>query len=43
MAMELARARVAADLAQATQPAHRQMLEAALADLDRSLRREGPA
>jgi len=43
MAMELARARVAADLAQATQPAHRQMLEAALADLDRSLRREDPA
>ena len=42
-AMELARARVAADLAKATQPAHRQMLEAALADLDRSLRREGPA
>ena len=39
--MELARARVAADLAKATQPAHRQMLEAALADLDRSLRREG--
>jgi hypothetical protein len=42
-AMELARARVAADLAKATQPAHRQMLEAALADLDRALRREGPA
>jgi TRAP-type C4-dicarboxylate transport system substrate-binding protein len=42
-AMELARARVAADLVKATQPAHRQMLEAALADLDRSLRREGPA
>jgi hypothetical protein len=42
-AMELARARVAADLAKATQPAHRQMLEAALADLDRSLRREGSA
>ncbi len=42
-AMVLARARVAADLAKATQPAHRQMLEAALADLDRSLRREGPA
>jgi hypothetical protein len=42
-AMELARARVAADLATATQPAHRQMLEAALADLDRSLRREEPA
>ena len=37
-AMELARARVAADLARATQPAHRQMLEAALADLDRSLK-----
>jgi len=42
-AMELARARVAADLAQARQTAHRQMLEAALADLDRALRREDPA
>jgi len=42
-AMELARARVVADLAKATQTAHRQMLEAALADLDRSLRREDPA
>ena len=42
-AMELARARVAADLAKATQPAHRTMLEAALADLDRALRREGLA
>jgi hypothetical protein len=39
-AMELARARVAADLATATQPAHRQMLEAALADLDRLLKPE---
>ena len=28
---------------QKPQPAHRQMLEAALADLDRALRREGPA
>ena len=42
-AMELARARVIADLAKATQPAHRQMLEAALAELDRSLTREEPA
>jgi hypothetical protein len=42
-AMELARARVAADLAKATQPSYRQMLEAALADLDRLLRREGSA
>ena len=39
-AMELARARVVDDLAKATQPAHRKMLEAALADLNRSLRRE---
>ena len=37
-AMELARARVEADLAKATRHAHRQMLEAALADLDRSLK-----
>ena len=37
-ALELARARVAADLAVATSPAHRAMLEAALADLDRMLR-----
>jgi hypothetical protein len=42
-AMELARARVVADLAVATQTAHRQMLEAALADLDRLLRRDDPA
>jgi hypothetical protein len=41
--MELARARVAGDLAKATQTVHRQMLEAALADLDRSLRRDDPA
>jgi hypothetical protein len=38
-ALELARARVVADLARATQPAHRQMLETALADLDRALTR----
>lgn len=35
--IELARARVLADLERATQPAHRQMLEGALADLDRQL------
>ncbi len=32
--LTLARARVAADLERATAPAHRQMLEAALVDLD---------
>jgi hypothetical protein len=36
-AIELARARVAADLERATQPAHRRMLEQALADLDAKL------
>jgi hypothetical protein len=35
--LELARARVLADLEQATQPAHRRMLEQALADLDAKL------
>ena len=34
---ELARARVLADLERATQPAHRRMLEQALADLDAKL------
>ena len=36
--LELARARAAADLARATAPAHRQMLEQALAALDEQLR-----
>ena len=36
-ALELARARVVADLERAKQPAHRQMLESALADLDSRL------
>ena len=36
-ALQLARARVIADLERATQPAHRQMLERALADLDAKL------
>jgi hypothetical protein len=36
--LELARARVKADLQRATQPAHRAMLEQALADLDERLR-----
>jgi hypothetical protein len=36
-ALELARARVLADLERAIQPAHRQMLERALADLDAKL------
>ena len=40
--LELARARVTAELARATRPAHRQMLEAALADLDRTLSRDRP-
>lgn len=35
--LELARARVVADLERATQPAHRRMLEQALADLDAKL------
>jgi len=37
-AIELARARAAADLERATVPAHRQMLEAALRALDEQLR-----
>jgi hypothetical protein len=37
--LELARARAAADLARARTPAHRQMLEAAIADLDADLAR----
>ena len=36
--LELARARAAADLARATAPAHRQMLEQAMATLDEQLR-----
>ncbi len=36
--LELARARAAADLAKATAPAHRRMLEQALAALDDQLR-----
>lgn len=35
--LELSRARVLADLERATQPAHRRMLEQALADLDAKL------
>lgn len=35
--LKLARARVLADLQQACRPAHRAMLEAALADIDRNL------
>ena len=35
--LELARARAAADLARATNPAHRRMLEQALAELDQQL------
>jgi hypothetical protein len=35
--LELARARAAADLARATNPAHRRMLEQALAALDQQL------
>jgi hypothetical protein len=35
--LELTRARVLADLERATQPAHRRMLEQALADLDAKL------
>jgi hypothetical protein len=37
-AIELTRARAAADLARATAPAHRRMLEQALASLDEQLR-----
>jgi hypothetical protein len=37
-AIELARARAAADLARATAPAHKRMLEQALAALDEQLR-----
>ncbi|HET7698542.1 MAG TPA: hypothetical protein VFK57_22695 [Vicinamibacterales bacterium] len=37
--LELARSRAAADLARATAPAHRQMLEQAIAALDEQLRR----
>lgn len=37
--LELARARAAADLRRATAPAHRRMLEQALADLDTRLSR----
>ena len=36
-AIELARARAAADLARATAPAHRRMLEAAIGALDQQL------
>jgi hypothetical protein len=36
--LELARSRAAADLARATAPAHRQMLEQAIAALDEQLR-----
>jgi hypothetical protein len=35
--LELARARAVADLSRATTPAHREMLERAIADLDRQL------
>jgi len=37
--LSLARARVAADLERASAPAHRQMLEQALADLDQRIQR----
>ena len=37
--LSLARARVAADLERAPAPAHRQMLEQALADLDQRIQR----
>ena len=37
--LELARARAAADLSRATAPAHRRMLEQALAELDTKLSR----
>jgi hypothetical protein len=39
--LELARARAAADLERATNPAHRKMLEAAIAALDAQLKTEG--
>jgi hypothetical protein len=41
--LELARSRAAADLARATAPAHRAMLEQALAALDQQLRALGGA
>ncbi len=41
--LKLARARVLADLQQACRPAHRAMLEAALADVDAEIRRAGGA
>ena len=40
--LTLARARAAADLARATAPAHRKMLEQAIAALDEQLRQDGP-
>jgi hypothetical protein len=40
--LELARARAAADLERATAPAHRQMLEQAIAALDDQLNNTGP-
>jgi len=40
--LELSRARLAADLGRATVPAHRQMLEQALAALDGQLRELSP-
>jgi hypothetical protein len=40
--LALSRARVAADLERATAPAHRQMLERALADLDARIAAAGP-
>jgi hypothetical protein len=36
--LELARAKTSADLSRATTPAHREMLERAIADLDKELR-----
>lgn len=36
-ALEMTRSRLAGDLARATRPAHREMLEQALAELDRKL------
>jgi hypothetical protein len=41
--LELARARVVADLARSVAPAHREMLERTLAAIDDELRRLGPA
>jgi hypothetical protein len=40
--LNLARSRVVADLERATAPAHRQMLERALADLDAKIRDVAP-